>query len=92
MLSVRQALSMASRWPWVRTATVLASRNPMVMLVQVRFLTAQTKKVLMACLMVGPSASQASTSAWTHEATVRPWMSLNQARNLMVSVISCFAL
>ena len=53
----------------------------MVMLVQVRFLTAQTKKVLMACLVVGPSASQVSTSAWTQVATVRPWASLSQVRN-----------
>ncbi len=41
---------MATRWPWVSSDPVLACRNPMVMLVQVRFLTAQTKKVLMACL------------------------------------------
>jgi hypothetical protein len=35
------------------------------MFVQVRFLTAPTKKVRMAGLVVGRSASQASTSPWT---------------------------
>jgi hypothetical protein len=49
---------------------------------------AKTKNVLIAVLVVGPDASQASMSCWVQVAAVRAWVSCSQLRNLTVVVLS----